>query len=1089
MKNCFFYFLVFLSSLSVYAQTVDELLDFFPADKQIETKLVSQYVLLAEQSVLPSVLQKLKDPQSYEKATFLLTSLTHFVAEHPEFQPQVSSAFLSHLGQSRGWQPRVYLLQQLQHIADNRAIEPVVELVRDPQLAHYACRVLVTIDSPACGRALLQMFPEVPEQSQQEILQAFHDMNFVGAIDLLSSLARDKGSLSEPARSALATLGHPQSVHLLREAVQETKGYAHTIALNDLVTYARALVHNGHIDLAQSVALQLIHSDPGPQIRMAAMGLYAQSGGHETVDLLWQALLDTDPVMYTAASDLVFSFKPVQVIDRIISDYSSQPPHTRERLLGLLSALQDDSAKKLARESLQSDHTGESSQAIEVLWQEMGDDATESIFDAVDENPDLIPALQTLLVQESHQALEKLFAQHLKNRSAELSRMCVALAQKRHIVLENKIVNSMLENENRQLVLATIEYLSELGTDQDIDRLQDVIEDNDDEIQSKARQSMARLMGRSKDSTKYIKQLRKEISDAKKDEKNNAMETLARVPGRLAFQNWVEVFDASEPELQSALLNQVMVMQPLYALPWLLDRFVHSTEPGALKKETGLMLRLLGRVEGWSDLQKTVYYSHLQNKASSEFRRQIVEGLSRLQCRSARQLLSGCMADSQFTLMVSRQVLEHVTDREELDPSAVVDWVSGLNPAADGDRLLNMYDPVTELNHAPAGFTPLFNGENLQGWKGLAGDIYSRKKMSKEQLRIEQAQADSVMHAHWNVRDGMLYFDGKGQSLGTVKDYQNFELRLDWKLGKHGDSGIYLRGVPQVQIWDPVEQEVGSGGLYNNKSHLDKPLVFADMPVGEWNTFRIIMRGDSVTVYLNDFLVVDHVKLENYWQRGEPIPGYGPIELQAHNTPLWFRNIYIRELESEQDAERMALFNGRDLQGWQQIGGEQKNWHVDDELVYTEGQGGGWLATSSEYDDFILDLEFRVPEGGNSGVFLRAPLQGNPAYQGLEIQVLDDYAEKYAHLKSWQYTGSIYATQAPRSRQSKPAGEWQRMRISCQGSVVDVWLNGKEIVHANLIDYGHLLPDHPGLKRRSGHIGLQNHGTRVDYRNIFLRPL
>jgi HEAT repeat protein len=1091
MRIRFNYFLFFvLLCQSVLSQSVDELFELFPADKQKSAELVSQYVLSSDEQILQAVLLKLEDPQSYENATFLLTALTHFAAQHPEFQQTISAAYLAHLQQSVAWQPRIYLLQQLQHIADHDDIEPITALLKDPNLAHYACRVLVTIDAPACGKALLQAFPHVPEKSQREIIQALHEMSFAGAIDLLSTLAHEKNSfMAEQARSALATLGHPRSAGLLWQTAQSAQGYARITAFNDLVVYTRALLHNGHIDSAQSISLQLIHSDAGAQIRSAALGLYAQAGGHETVDLLWQALLDSNPVIHTAASDVVQSLKPVQVIDRLVTDYSNQPPHTRERLLGLLFELQDDSAKKLARESLQSDHTGESSQAIQVLWHERGDDAAELIFDAADENPDLIPTLQTLFLQESHKTLEEILDQHLGNRSAELTMMCVALAQKRHILLKNKTLNSMLENDHDPLVFAAAEYLGELGTDNDIDRLQDLVKDNDGKIQSMARQSLAVLISRSKDSSKYINQLRKEISNDKEDKKHSAMETLARISTHRAFQNWVEVFDASEPEQQSVLLNQVLHMQPAYALPWLLDRFVHSAEPKALKKETGLMLRLLGRVEQWSDLQKTVYYSHLRKKALSEFRRQIVEGLSRLQCRTARQLLSGCMADSQFTLMVSRQLLEQVTDREHLDPSAVVDWVSGLNRAGDQDRLLAMYDEESGLNRAPAGFTRLFNGENLEGWQGLAGNIFSRRKMNESQLKAEQTLADSVMQEHWKVQNGMLYFDGKGQSLCTLENYHNFELRLEWKIGEHGDSGIYLRGVPQVQIWDPVEQEVGSGGLYNNKENPDKPLVYADMPVGEWNTFRIIMREDTVTVYLNDFLVVDKVKLENYWQRGEPLPVYGPLELQAHNTPLWFRNIYIRELESDQNSERVALFNKRDLRGWQQIGGEQKNWHVDEDILFTQGKGGGWLATSFEFGDFVLDLEFRVPEGGNSGVFLRAPLQGNPAYQGLEIQVLDDYAEKYAQLKPWQYTGSIYATVAPRSRQSKFAGEWQRMRISCQGSVVDVWLNGKEIVHADLLDYGHLLPDHPGLKRRSGHIGLQNHGTRVDYRNIFLRPL
>ena len=106
-----------------------------------------------------------------------------------------------------------------------------------------------------------------------------------------------------------------------------------------------------------------------------------------------------------------------------------------------------------------------------------------------------------------------------------------------------------------------------------------------------------------------------------------------------------------------------------------------------------------------------------------------------------------------------------------------------------------------------------------------------------------------------------------------------------------------MRGCPQVQIWDPAQWPQGSGGLYNNQKHPGKPLKAADNPVGEWNTFRIIMVGDRVTVYLNDVLVVDNVVMENYWQRDKPIYPTGQIELQAHNTALYFRNIFIRELK------------------------------------------------------------------------------------------------------------------------------------------------------------------------------------------------
>jgi hypothetical protein len=196
----------------------------------------------------------------------------------------------------------------------------------------------------------------------------------------------------------------------------------------------------------------------------------------------------------------------------------------------------------------------------------------------------------------------------------------------------------------------------------------------------------------------------------------------------------------------------------------------------------------------------------------------------------------------------------------------------------------------------PAGFTALFNGKDLTGWKGLVLDPPKRAKMTPEDLAAQQAKADESMRAHWKAVDGLIEFDGKGESLCTAKDYGDFELLVDWKIGPGGDSGIYLRGSPQVQIWDYTKNPVGSGGLYNNQKNPKDPLKCADKPIGEWNTFRIKMVGEKVTVYLNDVLVVDDVVLENYWERTKPIYPAGQIELQNHNAPLWFRNIFIKEL-------------------------------------------------------------------------------------------------------------------------------------------------------------------------------------------------
>ena len=207
-------------------------------------------------------------------------------------------------------------------------------------------------------------------------------------------------------------------------------------------------------------------------------------------------------------------------------------------------------------------------------------------------------------------------------------------------------------------------------------------------------------------------------------------------------------------------------------------------------------------------------------------------------------------------------------------------------------------------NTPPAGFTALFNGKDLTNWKGVTrkdkfDNPIVRRKAAPEKRAEIQAVADEEMRASWHVRDGgVLYFGGKGYSLATAKDYADFEMWVDWRLlTVRGDSGLYLRGSPQVQIWDAHNQwNIGSGGLYNNKKNPSKALAIADRLIGDWNTFHIKMVGEKVTVKLNGVLVVDDTVLENYWDRSIPIFPKEQIELQCHGDPIEFKNIYIREL-------------------------------------------------------------------------------------------------------------------------------------------------------------------------------------------------
>ncbi|MFC2098018.1 DUF1080 domain-containing protein, partial [Bacteroidota bacterium] len=402
------------------------------------------------------------------------------------------------------------------------------------------------------------------------------------------------------------------------------------------------------------------------------------------------------------------------------------------------------------------------------------------------------------------------------------------------------------------------------------------------------------------------------------------------------------------------------------------------------------------------------------------------------------------------------------------------------------------------------GFTPIFNGEDLTGWQGLVENPISRAKMSKTELARKQKIADEKMKENWSVKAGAIWFNGKGNNLCTIKEYGDFELILDWRITKKGDSGIYLRGTPQVQIWDTsrvdVGAQVGSGGLYNNQKHKSIPLKVVDNPIGDWNTLRIIMIGESVTVYLNGELVVDNVIMENYWNRNIPIFEKGAIELQAHGSDLGFRNIYVREITtpeyklSDEEIKEgfMSLFSGKDLSSWV---GNKTDYVIEDGdiVIYPQRGGTGNLYTEKEYSDFNFRFEFLLTPGANNGLGIRAPLEGDAAYAGMELQILDNTASIYSKLQEYQYHGSVYGVIPAKRGFLKPVGEWNTEEVIVKGPNVKVILNGTVIVDGNIdeaskngtIDH----KEHPGLKQKKGHIGFLGHGSILRFRNIRIKEL
>jgi hypothetical protein len=322
-----------------------------------------------------------------------------------------------------------------------------------------------------------------------------------------------------------------------------------------------------------------------------------------------------------------------------------------------------------------------------------------------------------------------------------------------------------------------------------------------------------------------------------------------------------------------------------------------------------------------------------------------------------------------------------------------------------------------------------------------------------------------------------------------------------------GDSGIYLRNVPQVQIWDHTNAaefkngaNKGSGGLWNNSAGAPgkDPLAKADKPFGEWNKFRIIQIGARTSVWLNDKLVVDNAIMENYYARELPLFPKGVIQLQTHGGEISWRNIFVREIGSEEANKFLAehsgqdftsLFDGKSLEGWT---GAVENYDVVDGAIQCKAGHGGVLHTKDMYKDFVVKLEFKLPAGGNNGLAIRYPGEGDAAYSGMcELQVLDTEDPKYGKLDPRQAHGSAYGMAAAARGYLRPTGQWNYQVVTVKGSTIQVELNGTPILNTDLSKIHEYMANspHPGKDRTEGYFGFAGHNDPVQFRQISIKKL
>lgn len=353
--------------------------------------------------------------------------------------------------------------------------------------------------------------------------------------------------------------------------------------------------------------------------------------------------------------------------------------------------------------------------------------------------------------------------------------------------------------------------------------------------------------------------------------------------------------------------------------------------------------------------------------------------------------------------------------------------------------------------------TSLFDGRSLDGWTVENG--------------CEAA-----------VEDGLLVLKAGNGWLRSDFTYQDFVLHVEWKALKASeyDAGIYIRTLPGGKPFPATGYQVNLlEGKEGNIGNLPGAASTGHIRPGEWNVFDITVEGDRVSLTINGKPAYSAVGLKQ-------AAGYVGLQCEVPlGGQFQFRNLRITEIGYR------SLFNGSDLAGWEGAGAPaEKCWQVKDGLLQCTGAPGPWLRSKEEFGDFDLRLEYQVSAGGNSGVYVRVPADGNhhreneqapPA--GVEVQVLDDDAPQHKDLKDYQYSGSVYDIAGATRHVMKPPGEWNTLEINARGQSIVVTHNGVVVVDLDPEKFPLIT-----LRQTRGFLGLQNHSTLVKFRNLRLGP-
>ncbi len=1053
------------------------------------------------------------------KQRFAVESFSRFLSRHRDETARSAweKLCISYAAGSSDNNVMDFFIKQLQMVGSDATAEAMKKYLSDKVNCSAAISAITAIGGETAEHILAESLKDRSLPCAAAVMNALASMNSELAVDEYIIRSTDQNiNTRAAAYNALARSGDPRAYPILLQAARSYSfRWEHTGATASLLAYARRVAEKGDIKTMDNICKLLIskcEDDLNIQNKTAALETYVHFHGIDAMPEILKAASHQNSQFRNAAINMSGTIQNDEVVSRWINSYPKTLAQAKPEIIQLLGEKKDKRALPLVSGALNDPDAGIRQAAATAIASIKGKEAAPELiayllkYDSNKDQQAAVSALKTIAGSEETDLLRPVLKD---GRSAAKKSAIELMAWKKDHGYFSEIL-PYAASEDPLVRSAAIKALADLAGPDDQYELIRLLDATENGFQiSDLQTALVNAANQESDPEMRSSVILEEINNI--TDKEKLIPVLAKTGGAKALSLVLQEFENGDQEMREICFRALTSWKDYSASSALFEIIASGNKTYEGPAFTGY-LRQVKNAE-IKDEQKLLLYRKIMPYAvSSERKNQILTETANLKTYPAlffvAQYLDDVSASAAAAKAAMYIALPSVSSKNGMEGDIVREILYKVLDRLSGQEVEYNREMVSKyIASMPAGegFVKIFNGIDLTGWQGLVENPLTRARMKPAELASKQAEADKKVALNWSVKDGCIVFNGEGDNLCSVKEYGDFELLVDWKISKGGDSGIYLRGSPQVQIWDIQRTdsgaEVGSGGLYNNQKNISNPLKVADNPAGEWNSFRILMIGEKVSVWLNGELVVDNVIMENYWDRSIPIFPKGPIELQAHGTDLAFRDIYIREIRDneynltpgEKDEGYISLFNGRNLDGWV---GDKVAYYVEDGVILTRAdlEHGGNIYTEKEYSDFILKFDFMLEPGSNNGLGIRTPLTGDAAYVGMELQIIDNTTTVFGKLQPYQLHGSVYGVIPAKPGYLRPVGEWNSQEVYANGNRIRVTLNGTVILDGDIAEASKNgtmdhREDHSGLKNKTGHIGLLYHNSVVRFRNIRIKDL